>query len=134
MADYVVPSEWRDPKHLGNFLYEIGCLKKAAFDAEPCLDSDPYPCRGCLLNSIIATLMDDKIAAQFQRITPYRTALLEMINSYLPEPESTPCRLGMPHAKPCKPLGDGFECACGCAGDDSYCLAPDPERQREEAV
>jgi len=32
------------------------------------------------------------------------------------------CRHGMGHAKPCALLGDGFVCACGCAGDETWCL------------
>lgn len=33
-----------------------------------------------------------------------------------------PCRRGMEHAKPCGPTGDPFYCACGCSGDDRWCM------------
>ena len=33
-----------------------------------------------------------------------------------------PCRPGMEHAAPCLPLENG-ECACGCTGDDYWCMS-----------
>lgn len=37
----------------------------------------------------------------------------------------TRCRTGLPHARPCgaHPSGDSFFCACGCSGDETWCVA-----------
>lgn len=41
------------------------------------------------------------------------------------------CRPDLPHAKPCGPVPwADDECACGCRGDDVYCMTlPEHERR-----
>ena len=34
-----------------------------------------------------------------------------------------PCRPGMAHVKECGDTSDHFECACGCTGDEAWCVA-----------
>lgn len=40
-----------------------------------------------------------------------------------PQTPREPCRPGMEHVGECGPTGDDFECACGCSGDDRWCVA-----------
>lgn len=58
------------------------------------------------------------------------------IMEYAPESnDDIACRPGMEHAQGCgpHPSGDPFYCACGCSGDETWCMAPMHEEKADEA-